>query len=100
MAAFGPIDVVVNNAGIHRGGRVDRLSLDDWDDVVATNLSGPLLVVRAALPHLRDGGAIVNVGAVVGFRGFPGDAAYGATKAGLAGLTPCWPWSSPPGGFG
>lgn len=87
VAAFGPIDVVVNNAGVHRGGRVDRLSLDDWDAVVATNLSGPLLVVRAVLPHLRDEGAIVNVGAVVGFRGFPGDAAYGATKAGLAGLT-------------
>lgn len=85
--AWGGIDVVVNSAGLHRGGRVDRVSLDDWDESLATNMSGPLKVIRAALPHMGQGGAIVNVGAVVGFRGFPGDSCYGATKAGLAGLT-------------
>jgi 3-oxoacyl-[acyl-carrier protein] reductase len=84
---FGAIDVLVNNAGIHRGGPVDRLSLDHWDEVLATNLSGPLVVTRAALPHMPQGAAVVNIGAVVGFRGFPGDASYGAAKAGLAGLT-------------
>ena len=87
VSAFGPIDVLVNNAGVHRGGRVERLSLDDWERVLATNLTGPLLMTRAALPHMRDGSAVVNIGAVVGFRGFPGDAPYGAAKAGLAGLT-------------
>jgi NAD(P)-dependent dehydrogenase (short-subunit alcohol dehydrogenase family) len=85
--AWGGVDVLVNNAGLHRGGRVGRLPLDDWDAVLATNLSGPLHCVRAVLPHMGDGGSIVNVGAVVGFRGFSGDSAYGSSKAGLAGLT-------------
>jgi NAD(P)-dependent dehydrogenase (short-subunit alcohol dehydrogenase family) len=84
---WGGIDVVVNSAGVHHGGKVDSLSLDDWNATLATNLSGPLNVVRAALPHMGRGGSIVNVGAVVGFRGFPGDSSYGASKAGLSGLT-------------
>lgn len=84
---WGGIDVLVNSAGLHRGGKVDSLSADDWGDSIATNLTGPLNVVRAALPHMEDGGAIVNIGAVVGFRGFPGDSCYGASKAGLSGLT-------------
>ena len=70
-AQWGGIDVLVNNAGLHRGGRVDKLKVADWDAVLATNLSGPLHTVRAALPHMGAGGAIVNIGAVVGFRGFP-----------------------------
>jgi NAD(P)-dependent dehydrogenase (short-subunit alcohol dehydrogenase family) len=84
---LGGIDVVVNNAGQHRGGRVDALSLQDWNSTIATNLGGPLHVIRAALPHLEPGSAIVNIGAVVGYRGFPGDSCYGASKAGLAGLS-------------
>lgn len=87
VQAWGGIDVLVNNAGLHRGGKVDSLSLDDWDASLASNLSGPLNAVRAALPQMGQGGTIVNIGAVVGFRGFPGDASYGASKAGLAGLT-------------
>lgn len=86
-AAWGGIDVLVNSAGLHRGGKVESLAIDDWDATLATNLSAPLHVVRAALPHMGRGGSIVNVGAVVGFRGFPGDSCYGASKAGLAGLT-------------
>lgn len=86
-AEWGGIDVLVNSAGLHRGGKVDGLALADWDATLATNLSGPLHVVRAALPFMGEGGSIVNVGAVVGFRGFPGDSCYGASKAGLAGLT-------------
>ena len=86
-AAWGGIDVVINSAGLHRGGKVDSLAMADWDATLAANLTGPLNVVRAALPHMTHGGSIVNVGAVVGFRGFPGDSCYGASKAGLAGLT-------------
>lgn len=85
--AWGGVDVLVNNAGLHRGGKIGRLPLEDWDAVLATNLSGPLHCVRAVLPHMSEGGSIVNVGAVVGFRGFAGDCAYGSSKAGLAGLT-------------
>ncbi|MFN6933968.1 MAG: SDR family oxidoreductase [Tsuneonella sp.] len=84
---WGGIDVLVNNAGLHRGGLLASLSQDDWQAVLDTNLSGPLNFVRAALPHLGKGASIVNIGAVVGLRGFSGDAAYGASKAGLAGLT-------------
>jgi len=81
------VDVLVNNAGLHRGGKISAFTDDDWDKSLATNLSGPMYAVRAALPHMEPGGAIINVGAVVGFRGFPGDSCYGASKAGLSGLT-------------
>jgi len=85
--AWGGVDVLVNNAGLHRGGKLVRLDPADWDAVLATNLSGPMYCSRAVLGLMQSGAAIVNVGAVVGFRGFPGDSAYGASKAGLAGLT-------------
>ena len=84
---WGGSDVLVNNAGLHRGGLIGALAQDDWQAVLDTNLSGPLNFVRAALPYLGEGGSVVNIGAIVGLRGFSGDAAYGASKAGLAGLT-------------
>lgn len=87
LQTFGRLDCVVNNAGLHRGGRVGRLALEDWQAVIDTNLTGALNVISASREHLQEGGSIVNVGAVVGFRGFPGDVAYGASKAGLSGLT-------------
>jgi 3-oxoacyl-[acyl-carrier protein] reductase len=85
--AWGGADVLVNNAGLHRGGKLQHLAPTDWDLVLATNLSGPMYCTRSVLPLMQAGGSIVNVGAVVGFRGFPGDSAYGASKSGLAGLT-------------
>lgn len=84
---WGGVDVLVNNAGLHRGGLITGLEQDAWSEVLDTNLSGPFNFIRAALPHMGEGGSIVNIGAVVGMRGFPGDAAYGASKAGLSGLT-------------
>jgi 3-oxoacyl-[acyl-carrier protein] reductase len=87
VSHWGRLDVVVNNAGAHRGGKLSRLQDNDWQCVLDTNLTGAMNVCRAAMDHLGEGGAIVNIGAVVGFRGFPGDAAYASSKAGLAGLT-------------
>ncbi|MFN3425223.1 MAG: SDR family NAD(P)-dependent oxidoreductase [Novosphingobium meiothermophilum] len=84
---WGGIDVLVNNAGLHRGGTIERVSDEDWEATLSTNLSGPMRVIRSLVPHMEPGGAIVNIGAVVGFRGFPGDSCYGASKAGLTGLT-------------
>ncbi|MEE4143815.1 MAG: SDR family oxidoreductase [Halieaceae bacterium] len=87
LARWGRIDIVVNNAGAHRGGKVDRLALEDWQTVIDTNLTGALNVISATAQQMASGSAIVNIGAVVGFRGFPGDSAYAASKAGIAGLT-------------
>ena len=84
---WGGVDILVNNAGLHRGGKLLSISDADWDDSLATNLSGPMRAIRTVLPHLASGGAIINIGAVVGFRGFSGDSCYGASKAGLSGLT-------------
>ena len=84
---WGGVDVLVNNAGIHRGGRIGRIARTDWQAVLDTNLSGAFDTIRAVLPAMGDGGSIVNVGAVVGLRGFKGDVAYASAKAGLIGLT-------------
>ena len=88
---FGPVEVLVNNAGIHRGGRVHRLALADFDRVLATNLYGTFHCIRRAMPAMlaQGWGRIVNVSSPAALRGFAGDAAYGSAKAGQLGLTRC-----------
>jgi 3-oxoacyl-[acyl-carrier protein] reductase len=87
--ALGPVGVLVNNAGIHRAGRVHRLAVADWDAVIATDLTGAFLCTRRVVPGMleRRSGRIVNVSSVIGQNGFPGDCAYAAAKAGLLGFT-------------
>ncbi len=84
---LGGLDVLVNNAAIHRGGLIEKLPEGDFEAVVESNLVAPYRLCREAVGVMEPGSAIVNIGAVVGFRGFPGDAPYGSAKAGLAGLT-------------
>ena len=85
----GRLDVLVNNAGVHRGGRVQHLAVEDWDLVLRTHLYGSFYCAKEAVPLMRaaGGGRIVNVVSVVGARGFPGDTAYASAKAGMIGMT-------------
>lgn len=88
-AELGSAGVLVNNAGVHRGGRLGSISLEDWDLVLRTDLTGAFLCARRAVPGMvgRQWGRIVNVSSIIGIKGFPGDCAYAAAKAGLLGLT-------------
>ena len=88
VAAFGGLDIVIANAGIGGRGKVEETTLADWQAVLATNLTGPFLTVRAALPHLRarGGGQIIAVSSGAGKRGYAGMASYCASKFGLHGL--------------
>ena len=89
LAAEGPLEVLVNNAGVTRDGLVARMSDEDWNAVIATDLSGPFHVTRAALRGMMKTrrGRIVNIASVAGELGNPGQANYAAAKAGLVGFT-------------
>ncbi|MCK4632095.1 MAG: 3-oxoacyl-[acyl-carrier-protein] reductase [candidate division Zixibacteria bacterium] len=86
---FGRIDVLVNNAGITRDTLMMRMSEDDWDRVLDTNLKGAFLVTKAAarLMMKQRSGRIVNISSVVGLIGNAGQVNYSSSKAGLIGLT-------------
>jgi 3-oxoacyl-[acyl-carrier protein] reductase len=87
--ALGPIDVLVNNAGITRDGLVLVMDESDWDAVLAVNLKGAFLMSKAVLRGMikRRRGSIVSISSVVGRRGNAGQVNYSAAKAGLIGLT-------------
>ncbi|MGI6641820.1 MAG: 3-oxoacyl-[acyl-carrier-protein] reductase [Limnochordia bacterium] len=86
---YGRIDAVVNNAGITRDGLLMRMTDDDWESVLNTNLTGVFNVCRAVVrPMLKQrSGKIVNVASVVGISGNAGQVNYAASKAGIIGLT-------------
>ncbi len=58
---WGSVDVLINNAGLHRGRKLARLEVKDWNDVIATNLSGPMHCIQAALRLMPEGASVVNV---------------------------------------
>jgi 3-oxoacyl-[acyl-carrier protein] reductase len=86
---LGSIDILVNNAGITRDNLLMRMDAEEWDAVLATNLSGPFWMTRAiARPMMKArSGRIINMSSAAGRMGNPGQANYAAAKAGLIGLT-------------
>jgi 3-oxoacyl-[acyl-carrier protein] reductase len=89
LEKFGRVDIVVNNAGITRDTLLIRMSEQDWDMVLDINLKGAFLVTKAAAKIMMKQryGRIVNISSVIGISGNAGQANYGASKAGLIGLT-------------
>ncbi len=87
LKAFGKIDIVVNNAGVFAMKPIEKMTLDEWEEIIHINLRGPFLVCRATVPHLKKGAAIVNVASVLGVVGEPTGTAYCASKGGLITFT-------------
>ncbi len=88
-AAMGGLDILVNNAGLTRDNLLIRLKDEDWDVVMAVNLTAAFRLCRAAVKGMmrRRHGRIVSIGSVVGSTGNPGQVNYAASKAGLIGMT-------------
>ncbi|MEX2092029.1 MAG: 3-oxoacyl-[acyl-carrier-protein] reductase [Pirellulales bacterium] len=87
--AWGQLDIVVNNAGITKDTLIPRMTDEQWDDVIATNLRSVFLFTRAASQAMmrKRTGRIINISSVSGIMGNPGQANYSASKAGVIGLT-------------
>jgi len=88
-AEVGPIDAVVNNAGITRDGTLHKMSFDDWNDVMRINLGGCFNMSKACFPGMRERkwGRIVNIGSINGQAGQYGQVNYAAAKSGIHGFT-------------
>lgn len=85
---LGPIDILINNAGVGGGQPIHRHSVESWDRIMAINLRGPFLMARAVLPGMRERqeGHIVNISSESALEHYPGDGAYGVAKHGLNAL--------------
>lgn len=83
------IDILINNAGIQIPASIESVNISDWNDVLAVNLTGPLKLIQAVVPQMKQKkyGKILNVSSVAGIISKPGQSAYSATKSGLLGLT-------------
>jgi 3-oxoacyl-[acyl-carrier protein] reductase len=88
-AALGSLDILVNNAGITRDNLFMRMKDDEWDDVIAVNLTATFILCRTALRGMlrRRYGRIVNIASISGVLGNPGQGNYAASKAGMVGMT-------------
>ena len=92
LAAFGKVDILINNAGILRDKTLAKMEEEDWDAVLAVHLKGTYCVTRPIFQHMRErgeGGVIVNTSSTSGLIGNFGQTNYGAAKAGIAGFTRC-----------
>lgn len=88
VEAFGKLDVLINNAGTDKTISIEELDVEDWNRVISTNLSGPFLMTKFALPYLKQsGGQVVNVASTAAKRAWPNAAAYHASKWGVLGLS-------------
>lgn len=89
VGTMGQLDILVNNAGITRDGLMLRMSDEDWNDVISTNLSGAFMMTKAVSRVMmkQRRGSIINVGSVIGLVGNAGQVNYAAAKAGLIGFT-------------
>jgi 3-oxoacyl-[acyl-carrier protein] reductase len=89
VARWGAVDVLVNNAGITRDGLAIRLSDNEWDEVLETNLKGPFLCIRAISKIMmkQRSGHIISISSISGVQGRAGQSNYAASKSGLIGLT-------------
>ncbi len=88
-AAMGQLDILVNNAGVTKDNLFMRMKDEEWDDVIAVNLTSAVVLCRAALRNMmrRRYGRIVNISSISGVFGNPGQGNYSASKAGLVGMT-------------
>ncbi len=84
---FGSLDILVNNAGILRDKTIKKMTSEQWQSVMDTNLTGVFNTCHAVAERLADGGRIVNLASIAAFVGFFGQANYAAAKAGVVGLT-------------
>lgn len=84
---FGGLDILVNNAGILRDRSFGKMTAEEWQSVIETNLTGVFTMCKACLPHLRPDGRIINLASIAAIVGFFGQANYAAAKAGVIGLT-------------
>jgi NAD(P)-dependent dehydrogenase (short-subunit alcohol dehydrogenase family) len=88
VEAFGGLDILVNNAGVFVPGSARDTTVEAWNEALDVNLTGPFILTREAIPHLRRReGAVINVASTLGIRPIPGATPYSVAKAGLILLT-------------